>query len=81
MPEIKLFELGPTRSSRVRWTLLKGLLGEADYLVDNRFSVTDIFVSYTVNWGEEDGLLSDYPNLHAYLERLFSREHCTLERH
>ena len=23
MPDIKLFELGPTRSSRVRWTLLE----------------------------------------------------------
>lgn len=61
--------------------VLEDVLSETEFLVDNRFSVTDIFVGYTVNWGHEDRLLSDYPNLLAYLERLLSREHCTLERH
>ena len=60
---------------------LEAALGEADYLVDNRFSVTDIFVSYTVHWGYEDKLLTDFPNLLAYRERLLAREHCTLEQH
>lgn len=61
--------------------VLEDVLGETEFLVDNRFSVTDIFVGYTVHWGYEDGLLSDYPNLLAYRERLLSREHCTLEQH
>ena len=56
-------------------------LGKADYLVDDRFSVTDIFVGYTVYWGDEDGLLQGFPNLRAYLGRLQAREHCTLEQH
>lgn len=61
--------------------VLEDVLGETEFLVDNRFSVTDIFVGYTVHWGYEDGLLSDCPNLLAYRERLLSREHCTLEQH
>ena len=60
---------------------LDDFLGTADYLVDDRFSVTDIFVGFTVSWGEEDGLLGDFPNLCAYLDRLLEREHCTLQRH
>lgn len=61
--------------------VLNELLGKADYLVDGRFSATDIFVGYTVFWGEEDGLLEDFPNLRAYLDRLLEREHCPLARH
>ncbi|HSG59370.1 MAG TPA: glutathione S-transferase family protein [Woeseiaceae bacterium] len=60
---------------------LDEFLGAADFLVDNRFSVTDIFVGYTVSWGEEDGLLGDFPKLRSYLDRLCEREHCTLQRH
>ena len=60
---------------------LDDFLAGAQYLVDNRFSVTDIFVGYTVSWGQEDGLLAGFPNLLAYLDRLLEREHCTLVRH
>jgi len=60
---------------------LDDFLAGADYLVDNRFSVTDIFVGYTVSWGQEGGLLAGFPNLLAYLDRLLEREHCTLVRH
>ena len=62
-------------------TVLEGELGEKEYLVDDRFTVTDIFVSYTVNWGYDEGLISDFPNLIAYLERLHERESCTLVKH
>ena len=55
-------------------------LSEADYLVEDRFTVTDIIVGYTVNWGQEDGLLGEFVHLQAYLERLLEREHCTLQR-
>ena len=55
-------------------------LADADYLVENRFTVTDIIAAYTVNWGRGQGLLDDFSNLQAYLERLFAREHCTLKQ-
>jgi glutathione S-transferase len=60
--------------------VLDTFLSEADFLVENRFTVTDIIVGYTVNFGLEQGLLGDFPNLIAYLDRLFEREHCTLIR-
>ena len=60
---------------------LDAVLGTTRYLIDDRFTVTDIIVGYTVNFGQEQGLIDEFPNLVAYLERLFEREHCTLVRH
>jgi glutathione S-transferase len=60
---------------------LNAVLGETPYLVEGRFTVTDIIVGYTINFGDEQGLVSEFPNLVAYLERLYRREHCTLVRH
>ncbi len=53
---------------------------KTDYLIEDRFTVTDIIVSYTINFGHEQGLIVEFPNLQAYLARLFQREHCTLVR-
>lgn len=61
--------------------VLDAALSKADYIVDDRFSATDIIVGYTINWGREYGLLSAFPKLLAYLERLFARTHCTLTRY
>ena len=52
-----------------------------DFLVEDRFSATDIIIGYTLSWGQEQGLNTGLPNTQAYLERLFAREHCTLVRH
>jgi glutathione S-transferase len=60
---------------------LDAVLRKTKYLLEDRFSVTDIIVGYTINWGQEQGLLGEFPGLLAYLERLFEREHCTLIRH
>ena len=60
--------------------VLVAALAESHYLAENRFTVTDIIVGYTVSWGEEDGLLDGFENLHAYLGRLREREHCTFQR-
>ena len=60
--------------------VLDAALGDADYLIEDRFTVTDIIVGYTVSWGEDDGLLDGFANLAAYLDRLHEREHCTLQR-
>jgi len=62
-------------------TVMDAALAEADYLVGNRFSVTDIIVSYTVVWGTEEKWLDDHHNLLSYLDRLRAREHCTLPKH
>ena len=59
---------------------LDKVLGESEYLVENRFTVTDIIVSYTVNFGRRQGFLDGFSNLHGYLDRLFTRKHCTLDQ-
>jgi len=58
--------------------VLDKVLEETDYLVENRFSVTDILVGFSVNWGALAGLLEQTPNLQKYLDRLKERPHCTL---
>jgi len=60
---------------------LEEVLGRTAYLVEGRFTVTDIIVGYTINFGHEQGLVSGFPNLMAYLKRLYQREHCTLVRY
>lgn len=60
---------------------LDRVLEDVNYLVENRFTVTDIIVAYTLSFGEEQGLLAEFANVRAYQERLYEREHCTLVRH
>ena len=62
-------------------TALDTVLAETSYLIEDRFTVTDIIVGYTLIFGQEQGLLHEFPNLLAYLGRLHEREHCTLPRH
>lgn len=58
--------------------VLDKVLADRDYLVGERFSVTDILVGFTVNWGNLVGLLEQTPNLQNYLARLKERPDCTL---
>ena len=58
--------------------VLDKVLGDTDYLINDRFSVTDILVGFTVNWGKGADLLDELPNLQKYLDRLKARPHCTL---
>lgn len=55
-------------------------LADCDYLVGNRFSVTDIIASFTVNWGQRLGLLNEFEHLQSYLQRMFDRPHCPLNK-
>lgn len=58
--------------------VLEKVLSKTDYLVGNRFSITDLLVGFTLNWGKGAGLLEEMPNLQKYLDRLKGRPHCTL---
>ena len=59
---------------------LDDALANTDYLIDNRFSVTDIIMGYTVNWARRQDLLGEFSHLQRYLDRLFERPHCTLDK-
>ena len=58
--------------------VLDKALENADYLVGDKFSVTDILVGFTVNWGNLADLLEHTPHLQKYLVRLKERPDCTL---
>ena len=59
-------------------SMLNDVLSDQDYLVEDRFTVTDIIVGWTVNWGPRQGLLNGLTGLQDYLERPFERPHCTV---
>ncbi len=61
-------------------SVLDAHLAEHDYLVDDRFTVTDIIVAWCSNWGRRQDLLDECPALVRYLERLMTRPHCSLLR-
>jgi len=56
-------------------------LAETSFLVEDRFTVTDIIVGYTLVFGQEQKLLDGFAHILAYLDRLFEREHCTMPRY
>ncbi len=51
-----------------------------DYLVDNRFSVTDIIMGFTISWANYYKLIEPFENLQKYLDRLCERPHCSLKK-
>tara|TARA_Y100001960_G_C14742931_1_gene864028 strand:- start:119 stop:718 length:600 start_codon:yes stop_codon:yes gene_type:complete len=60
--------------------VLDAHLTDRNYLVGNRFTVTDIIVGWCLNWGRRQGLLNECPALGRYLERLMVRPCCALAR-
>jgi glutathione S-transferase len=53
-----------------------GALEGKSWLVEDRFSVTDIFVGYAVTWARVQGLTAHLPNVTAYAERILARPLC-----
>lgn len=58
---------------------LDDALGKTDYLIDDRFSVTDIIVSWTCQFGEKHGYNDGFENIARYLARVKERPHCMLK--
>lgn len=51
-------------------------LADAEWLVDGRFSVTDIFAGFALNWARMTELTADFAHVRAYLDRLLARPLC-----
>ena len=66
------------REARKALEVFDDVLGKRPYLTGDKFQVTDIIASWTINWGRRMDLAADLDNVAAYLERLSQREHCTL---
>ncbi|MCW5737035.1 MAG: glutathione S-transferase family protein [Enhydrobacter sp.] len=51
-----------------------------EWLVEDRFSVTDIFVGYAVWWANRQGIIANLSSLIEYVERLQARPFCPFEQ-
>lgn len=61
-------------------SVIESHLTNFDFMVGNRFSVTDIILAYTLCWGQEQHLLDACPRLNDYMDTLYAREFCTLSK-
>ncbi len=61
-------------------TVFDAHFADNDWLVENRFSVTDIFVGFTLNWARMVELTAEFEHVTAYLNRLLSRPLCPYRR-
>lgn len=64
------------REAKRGLAVFDGALKGKTWLVEDRFSVTDIFVGYAVVWARVQGMTADLPNVMAYAERLLARPLC-----
>ena len=70
----------PVNAQEIRngLSVVDAALADDDYLVANAFSVTDIIVSWAVNWARRMDHLEGLEHLARWLERLLARPHCRL---
>jgi glutathione S-transferase len=45
------------------------------FVAADRVTVADFVIAYTLDWGNEAKLLGDFPQLVAYMERMYARPH------
>jgi glutathione S-transferase len=64
------------REAKRGLAVFDGVLKGKTWLVEDRFSVTDIFVGYAVVWARVQGMTADLPNVTAYAERILARPLC-----
>ena len=60
--------------------VLERYLEAREFLVDDRFSVTDIIVGFTTNWARQYKLLESYEAVSAYNQRLLALPRCAFTK-
>jgi glutathione S-transferase len=63
-------------AARAGLAVLDAALRGKDWLIENRFSVTDIIVGYAVCWAQVLGFTEGMTQVNAYADRLLARPHC-----
>ena len=46
---------------------------DRQFVVGDQVTVADFVMAYTLDWANEARLLGEFPNLTAYLERMYAR--------
>lgn len=55
--------------------ILEQHMDKRQFVVGNQLTVADFVLAYTLDWGNEVHLLGECPNLVAYMEGMYAREH------
>lgn len=61
------------REFRAMAAVMEGHLRGREFLVGDRVSVGDFVLAYTLDWGNEVGLLDRCPSLLSYMKRMYER--------
>ena len=75
VPEMYAYNRNAYRKSAAA---LETALADSDYLINNRFSVTDIIVGWTCHFTTRVGYNDGFDNINAYVDRLMARPKCAL---
>jgi glutathione S-transferase len=75
----QIFEQNATEAKR-GLAVFESHFQQHTWLVDGRFSVTDIFAGYAINWARLTGLTTHLPNVEAYCARLLDRPLCPYQK-
>lgn len=60
--------------------MLDAHVRDREWLVEDCFSLTDIFTGYAACWAQWQGMTAGLPNLTAYVERLQARPLCPYQQ-
>lgn len=55
--------------------VMESHLQNREFVVGDRVSVADFVLAYTLDWGNEAGLLKEFPKSVAYMENMYTRPH------
>ncbi len=83
LPEHKRITAGLEQNEKMfrrGLSVVENHLADHSYLVEERFTVTDIIVGWCLNWGRRQGFLDQSPATRQYLAQLLSRPLCTLAK-
>jgi glutathione S-transferase len=53
--------------------VLESHMDGREFIVGDGMTIADCVTAYVVDWGNENGLIDGFPNLEAYLERMYAR--------
>src|SRR5262249_42691972 len=55
--------------------VLEGHMEGREFVAGDRVTVADFELAYTLDWANEVKLITDFPRLRAYLDRMYARPH------
>ncbi|WP_437293336.1 glutathione S-transferase family protein [Sorangium sp. So ce426] len=55
--------------------VLEKHMDQRQFVVGDRLTVADLVMAYTLDWASEAHLLDDFPQLRAYMDRMYARPH------